>query len=268
MRTDFIMIMVAVSLLLSLHCDGAIFSPDPANTTLRTSLTGSDSLDITNNITFCMWHSQAPINPLGEVFFSKTGTQFSIQDGARKLDLTYNGLGSPPAATEHWRSTANYATTNNIKFLALTFTFGTGSSIAFYSNMILVAGSWIGGDGNRLGSNYNSEAWIGGFGAGGGRYPGYYSEVYVWNSILTRQQLDLIYKSRVKGIGLQISPSTLKLYAPLDNSPNGVNVYTSSQQTNLFVDRSGNKCHFNWVDAGTTDPAGMAERICSYQPNE
>lgn len=271
MRTDFIAVLLAVLMLFALHCDGAIFLPDRANTDLTAGAINSGSLTfITNALTICMWHSQANA-PGGDVIFRKLGTQFGIQDGIGPLDFIYNGLNSPPDPTQHWRSTANYKTTNNIKFLALTFTFGTGSSMTVYSNMLSVGGSWISGTtGNVIGSNYVTTTVIGGGGLGPGRFPGYYSEVYIWNSILTRQQLELIYKSRIKGIGLQISPATLKLYCALDGSPNATPVIPSSSNAgkNLFVDRSGNGCHFQWDDVGTTDPQGMAERICSYYPNE
>ncbi len=266
--TDFLMGMF-IFLLLVLHCTqtrGAMYSFDTANTDLRSAIATSTNIaNLTNQITIMLWHTQAPSDPvLGRGYFSRGTSLIGLQDsGNSKVDFVY----TDSVATEHlFRSTPNYKDTNVLKHLAFTIQYGTGSSAKLYRNGTNMGGAWAAGTGNTLPFNTPNFMTIGGSrNAGDQRQIGYYSEVAIWSNILSEFQINLIYKSRMKGIVKQINPRALMMYIPLDGFPDTVpiNVTNSMRDRVLY----GN-VHFSPPTTGVSKPNGMCERVCSYQPNE
>ena len=69
----------------------------------------------------------------------------------------------------------------------------------------------------------------------GNFFEGTYSEFAIWTSILTDAEIPMLYNAKVKGLPLQIQPSNLEMYLPLDDLPSG-----TSADGDTFVDRTGN----------------------------
>ena len=77
---------------------------------------------------------------------------------------------------------------------------------------------------------------------------------------MSQLEIDLLAKSKVKGIPLQIQPSSLKLYLPLDDFADNTALDTT---VDGYVDRSGNGNHGQGVDADG-DSTNTAESVLSY----
>ena len=89
-----------------------------------------------------------------------------------------------------------------------------------------------------------------------GSFRGVISEVAVWNSILTPEEMRSIYSSRIKGIALQIKPSLLVGYWPLDDFPNNSTLTgASSVRDRSFYGNNGTPAN---------SPVSTAEQILSY----
>ena len=262
MKLEAICTMVVVLMLFALHCNGAVYCPDNASSILNGP--SSSTLSFTNSITVMFRHTIGVSNTGGN-YISRQATPFRLKTSGvapQQFDFVYTDFAG---ANHQWRTTAESYNVQGHNLTACTFTYGTGSSFLLYTNGIVQGGSWIAGDGNVLATNSVSLVQMWGHGAGAGGQIGYYSDFAVWNSILSQQQIDLIRKSKVKGIQLQINPSTLKMWIPLDGWPDGKVVPAAASALDIFRDRSGNDNHF---DSTGAFPTGMAERVCSYQPNE
>lgn len=66
-----------------------------------------------------------------------------------------------------------------------------------------------------------NEIIIGNVGDGARTFDGKLSEAAIWNVVLTQSEIDILAKSRVKNIPLQIRPSALMRYWPLDDKSDG-----------------------------------------------
>ena len=92
------------------------------------------------------------------------------------------------------------------------------------------------------------------------RYKGVVSEWYLYSAALTSTEVTMIANSKVKGIGLQIQPSSLKAYYPLDDQPDG-----ASGDGDTFLDRSGLGHNATGNDgANNTGLTAKAEEVLSY----
>jgi hypothetical protein len=92
-----------------------------------------------------------------------------------------------------------------------------------------------------------------------GRYfNGLISEVYLWNAVLTLAELQEIFNSRIKGMGLQIQPASLKGYWALDDQPLATGINTKT-----FQDQSGNANTGTATDADG-DSLIIGESVLSY----
>jgi hypothetical protein len=89
-------------------------------------------------------------------------------------------------------------------------------------------------------------------------FDGTITEVACWNKILSADEIYNLSKSRMKGMPLQISPSNLRGYWPLDDYPGNMLLSGS----NGIIDRSFNK------NTGmlTVTASSLSESIFSYQP--
>ena len=91
------------------------------------------------------------------------------------------------------------------------------------------------------------------------KFDGQITEVCLWNTALTADEISLLYSSRLKGISLQIKPANLKLYLPLDDHASG-----TALNTTVFKDLSGNGNDGTGVDTDA-DSFTTAE-ILNYPP--
>jgi len=87
-----------------------------------------------------------------------------------------------------------------------------------------------------------TEFFIGGRTSAGG-YGGDVTEVAIWDAALTNAEIALLYNAKVKGMPLQIQPSSLWGYWPLDDEEDG-----SSADGDTFINR---------VTPGTADGTGI-----------
>jgi hypothetical protein len=91
-------------------------------------------------------------------------------------------------------------------------------------------------------------------------FDGRVTEVAVWNVVLSADEIGLLSSSRTKRMPLQIRPSALRAYWPLDDHPDG-----TSGDGGSFWDSSGNGNTCTGNDGGNN--AGLtakAEEVLSY----
>lgn len=110
-------------------------------------------------------------------------------------------------------------------------------------------------------SDTGGAVFVGNLSASGNRaIDGKMSELAVWAAELTTQEIQFLSKSRVKGLPLQVRPSTLKAYWPLDDEEDG-----SSGDGDTFKDLSGNGNHCTGDDgSGNSGLTALGETILSY----
>lgn len=267
-----------------------MFTFSPSDNAL--TMTNSPGLSITNQITICIWTArravaagldgQGGILSKGHNSASPPEEQFffgGAHGGSVSNTLEFHFYRRNSSLLSQWR-TANdvYIAGGETRtdFLALTYDYSDSTSTRVYVNGVISSGTWVANDPGSTGPTnnnvYNFEVGYGRSSSnpcgGGNRWLGYYSELAIWDTILTFSQLELIRKSKVKGIHKQINPSSLKLYLPLDSAPNGVSLIAlGSAGTQEFPDRQnfGPRAQ---VCANGIQPIGRGERVCSYQPNE
>lgn len=89
---------------------------------------------------------------------------------------------------------------------------------------------------------------------------GVISEFYVWGTILTQSDIDILYKSKIKGMGLQISPTNLKTSLSLSDKTGGI-----STDGIEFYDQSGNNNYGVGNDgADNTGLTAVSEEVLTY----
>lgn len=101
-----------------------------------------------------------------------------------------------------------------------------------------------------------ASLFIGSQNGGSETFQGQISEVAIWNTSLNTVELDLLSRSRLRGIPLQIRPANLISYWPLDEAAEGAVAATSE----MFRDRSANSNN----GTPTGNPVGRAESNLSY----
>lgn len=264
--------------------NGAVYTTDTSNDYL--SAASFSTLNITNQITMCLWISRnTNSSPLGGIIAKglQTGPaacQYNWGEssgGGITNTLEFFFTENNKAVLSQWRTADNaYVNDNVLTFIAMTFDYADSSSIKMYVNGSSISGSWVANTPTGVGpTNFNGNHLQMGMGrittdpcGGGNRWTGYYSEIAIWSNVLTFGQLELIRKSKVKGIQKQINSSGLRLYLSLDSVPDNVQLIPQgSAGASEFPDRQtyGPKAY---RCASAHQPIGRGESICSYQPNE
>lgn len=85
-------------------------------------------------------------------------------------------------------------------------------------------------------------------------------EVAMWSVVLSASERSLIENSKLRGMPLQVQPSNLIFYLPLDDHPNQAGINNL-----VFKDLSGNGNNGTGVDANG-DSAVIGETVLSYPP--
>ncbi len=99
--------------------------------------------------------------------------------------------------------------------------------------------------------------YIGRYGAGAGEeMKGIISDVAVWDTNLSSDEITFLAESKIKGAPLQVKTSNLKAYWSLDDIADGV-----SGNAATFIDMTGND-----HDGTGTNTVGRGETELSYQP--
>jgi hypothetical protein len=77
-------------------------------------------------------------------------------------------------------------------------------------------------------------------GTRGGAFLGQISDVAIWDTVLSAEEVKQLATSKIKGMPLQFYSSSLKGYWPLDETPDGATISTAVSQ---IKDRSGRNIH-------------------------
>jgi len=90
---------------------------------------------------------------------------------------------------------------------------------------------------------------------------GQITDLAVWSAVLTAGEIELLADSKIKRMPLQIQPTNLNGYWPMNDEPDG-----SSADGNTFIDQSGNGNNGTGDDgANNTGLTAKAEEVLSYQ---
>ena len=172
---------------------------------------GADSVldfDSGDTITLSAW-IKPPTLP------SSTSTTVIAKGGTDGTDqanyiLQISNTGSPNRSIEFcfrnsgntiwncWRTTNGYISTNSWQPIALSYTFGSASSIKAYYNGLQKTGSWTSGNGNNAPYVANTALWIGADNLSGGgstdeEVDGQIDDVKIFNYALTADQIKKEY---------------------------------------------------------------------------
>lgn len=105
----------------------------------------------------------------------------------------------------------------------------------------------------------SATLWFGNQDASTRTWDGLLDEFYIWDAVLSSVEVDQLARSRVKRFGLQIQPTAINLYWPLDDLPDGI---TGDDQT--FMDLGPNRRNGTGADGAETGLLVKAEAVCSY----
>jgi len=273
--------LLMLSLLLASHSTLAAVRNSDSWLTMGSYLGIGDG-QITNQMSFCFWATREPLTSSPQGMFISKGvsltklTQFCLGlFDTNGFDFFFYRSGN--ATVSQWRTSLGaYLNTNTLDFIALSFNFSDSASLKLYVNGALISGSWISGTPTNGPAN-NTEALEVANGrvtsspcGGGNRIDGYYSEVAIWDTVLTADDFERIRKSHIKGFPKQVRTSNLRCYLPLDNCPDRVtSIPITDSNPTKWPERQtfGNNFAYSCTAAGS-DPVGAGERICSYYPNE
>ncbi len=166
------------------------------------SVPNSSSLQISsgNSISIAAWINPTSL-PSYAVIAAKGRTLsngdpqnyvFGIRSGKLTFYFSSGGGGTQPLY-----QTAPIIQANVWQHVAVTYTFGSASSIKFYLNGVLYSGSWAVGTGNEVVDNSSSPLWIGATASGVEYMPGKIDELAIWNTLLLNTTISTIYQHQV-----------------------------------------------------------------------
>lgn len=92
---------------------------------------------------------------------------------------------------------------------------------------------------------------------------GVLSELAIWTSVLSTSEILALAKGKIKGLPLQIQPSNLKAYFPLNDFSENIGATGTGTVRDLSATGATGTPGFG---AGGSSPLGVAEQILSYQP--
>lgn len=173
-----------------------------------------------------------------------------------KLRFQYSVSGS----FHRWVMNADAPAVNAITHLAVTYTYGTGSSLKYYVNGVSMSGAWRQGDGNSIPASNAKPLWYMEDGVGNVCFA-VLNEVAIWNTILTDAQIQLLAKNRIKRTPMQVSPSSLVIYHALDDLPATLANLTNSYRAFGLQPQRGRLQGFGSMTA-------WYEPYFSYPPNQ
>lgn len=127
----------------------------------------------------------------------------------KKFEFYYNESGS--TSFHQWASTSNIFTVANRRYhVAITYTFGTGSSLIAYVDGASISGSWASGTGNAAPDLSTQDLLIGKHGVSE-PFSGVLSDVRIFNRILSEAEIQRIYLNPNAGLWV---PDTKQYYVP------------------------------------------------------
>lgn len=173
---------------------------------------------------------------------------------------------SPNGSFHEWKTDGTYST-NVLRHIAITFQYGTGSSIRFYSNGVSVSGSWVTGNGDSPGLTNDQSFCTGGVPISNSPFKGILNDVAVWYSILNLHQIQNLAWSNVKRMPLHFNPESIIVYYPLDDWARFGNKGEPANGE-PFIDMGFQRYTPRMAHAATPDVIMKHEYFLSYPPNE
>ncbi|KKU57248.1 MAG: hemagglutination activity domain protein [Parcubacteria group bacterium GW2011_GWA2_47_12] len=215
--------------------DDYVFVNDPGDSSVL-------DFDTSSTITMSAWIRKSSITsyPLIVTKGRSNGsyTNYAIRSG--------DGTGSERKFSFFYRNSANtawhvYDTVSNVfevgnwYHVAVSYTFGTGSSIKMYINGVEMPGGWVAGTGNDAPLVGNYQLWIGDDNANS-EFHGLIDEVRVYNRALSADEIKRLYKiGATMKINMPSNTGTLK------DGLVGMWTFDGNDMSgNTAIDRSGN----------------------------
>jgi len=90
-------------------------------------------------------------------------------------------------------------------------------------------------------------------------FNGQITEVAIWNTALSATDIEILYKSKIKGMPLQIKPANLVAYWPMNSGRDG-----TSADGDTIYDRSGNGNNGTGDDGAGEGLTWKGEEVLSY----
>jgi hypothetical protein len=194
---------------------------------------------LSNSITIAVW---LRIRDTGtgleqkNVFFSKGRLDFTascnylLRISGSKFEFDYT---DQVGGLHTYQSSSTIIWTNRLRFVALTFTYGTaGSSMQMYLDGAPISGSWTSGNGNSNSLPNQHEFSLSGPTAqvvGGGILMGEQGPVMAWRTNLSSTQIQMLYKTRVAGLPYVIYPQHCVLNIDWSNIRYGQDMESSQR---------------------------------------
>ncbi len=147
-----------------------------------------DSLDITTAITIEAWINPTTLGGWKYIVSKRSGTvaNYGFRLNGQTVEFYYRGS----TGWQVWESTSNVVSTGSWQHVAVSFTFGSGSSVALYVDGVPVSGSWTYGNGTESATADTNPVRIGAL------YPGYLlefdgliDEVRIWDVALSEDDI-------------------------------------------------------------------------------
>lgn len=179
-----------------------------------------------------------------------------------RINFRYGGPGGGLVHT--WQTSDAAPGLNVPAHLAIKFTYGTPGSMVLFVNGTNFSGGWIVGDGTIPATNTTDSLDLG-IAFSATPFTSMFTEVAIWNSLLTNQEMLSLYNARLKRYPVMVSPSTLVGYWPLDGWPE--NQQQTSDAIPLAINmKEGVNLYGSFEGFGNMKAAN--ERWLSYPPNE
>ncbi len=209
----------------------------------------SSSLNLLNNFTISAWINTNALNDIVHRIIHKNAAyNFLIDSSNSRLRVYHYGM-----------SVAIYSNSNVLNentWHHVVYVQSSSAGVTLY-----VDGQNAGGDAGK-GANVpqNGLPVYIGIDEDLSSYPfdGTINEVAIWDTVLSATDIEILYKSKIKGMPLQIKPDNLVAYWPLDDICDGCDLAGAT-----FLDRKGTN-NGTGYDANASGGQGKGEEILSY----
>lgn len=228
--------------------------------------TDRDGLSFTNAITISIWASKSAALGASAELFSKGRVNngnvalYHIRNSSGKWEFYF---AAPDGTFHQFTTSSTFTETNVLHHLVYTAQYGNSNSAQFYVDGEKVSGVWTANpvdtaglnntEPNRMGVSYAASFWAGSV-----------AEVSLWSTNLPHSKIKAIYTSHIKMISLQMQPSALVFYLPMDEG----HEYQARPNGLLVRDMSGLNNHFSPANPLSVTGREYTERRNSYQPNQ
>ena len=227
------------------------------------------ALNITKNVSIAAWIKFDDL-PMHQTILAKRGlvsdsaSNYALRTG-RETTIIHNNdefefyYGSAPAWHIYTTSNVNL-TVGNWYHVAVTFTFGSGSSIKCYVNGNLVSGSWTTGNGDSPVKINTNPLTIGGL-TDDERINGTIDDVQLYNRALSAEEIYALYQNRASKKAtdpnpadgtINIDPNTILSWSPGKDAVSH-DVYLGTN----FSDVNDGTEPITIIDANSYDPCGL-----------